>query len=288
MDVSRQARLDRVVLSGRPDKDHLLDSAGTGVAFLDYDRDGRLDVYVVNGWRLDGSTVAERGRNALYRGLPGGTFEDVTDAASVGGEGQWGSGVSVADFDRDGWPDIFVTNFGPNLLYRNLGNGRFEEVAKKVGVDAPGWNTGAAFFDADGDGFLDLYVASYIDCTLDDVLKAKRTLDWRGLEKVAVGPFGLKGAPDHFFRSVAGKTLRGRDGGGGPPGPSPRLRFRSARRRLRRRRPRRPLRGQRLRPQLSLPQRRQRPVQGDGGPGPGRPSTPTAPRRPAWGPRWGT
>jgi enediyne biosynthesis protein E4 len=207
VDVAKQAHIDRVVLSGRPDKDHLLDSTGTGVAFLDYDRDGRLDVYVVNGWRLAGSSVVERGRNALYRGLPGGGFEDVTDFASVGGEGQWGSGVTVADFDRDGWPDIFVTTFGSNLLYRNLGNGRFEEVAKKVGVDSPGWNTGAAFFDADGDGFLDLYVASYIDCSLDDVLKAKRTLDWRGLEKVAVGPFGLKGAPDHFFRSIAGKRF---------------------------------------------------------------------------------
>jgi enediyne biosynthesis protein E4 len=207
VDVAQKARVDRVVLSGRPDKDHLLDSSGTGVAFLDYDRDGRLDLYVVNGWKLDGSSVAERGRNALYRGLPGGTFEDVTDTAGVGGEGRWGSGVAVADFDGDGWPDIFVTNFGANLLYRNLGNGRFEEVAQKVGVDSPGWNTGAAFFDADGDGFLDLYVASYIDCTLDDVLNAKRTLDWRGVEKVAVGPFGLKGAPDHFFRSVAGKRF---------------------------------------------------------------------------------
>ncbi len=207
VDVSRQARLDRVVLSGRPEKDHLLDSSGTGIAFLDYDRDGRLDVYVVNGWRLDGARVAERGRNALYRGLPGGTFEDVTDAAGVGGEERWGSGVAVADFDRDGWPDLFVTTFGANLLYRNLGTGRFEDVAAKVGVDAPGWNTGAAFFDADGDGFLDLYVASYIDCTLADVLSAKRTLDWRGLEKVAVGPFGLKGAPDHFFRSVGGKRF---------------------------------------------------------------------------------
>ena len=86
---------------------------GPGAAFLDYDRDGRLDVYLVNGWRLDGSRVAERGRNALYRQRGDGTFEDVTDPAGVGGEGEWGAGVTVADYDNDGWPDILVTNFGP-------------------------------------------------------------------------------------------------------------------------------------------------------------------------------
>jgi enediyne biosynthesis protein E4 len=204
VDKGQGAGLTRVLLAGRPDKDHLLDSSGGGVAFLDYDRDGRLDVYLVNGWRLDGNRVAERGRNALYRGLPDGTFRDVTDEAGVGGEGEWGQGVAVADYDGDGWPDIFVTNFGRNVLYRNLGNGRFENVAAKVGLESPGWNTGAAFFDADGDGDLDLYVASYIDCTLQSVLDAKRTLSWRGLENVAVGPFGLKGAPDHFFRNDGG------------------------------------------------------------------------------------
>ena len=207
VDVAEKAGLTRVLLAGRPDKDHLLDSAGAGVAFLDYDRDGRLDVYLVNGWRLEGTRVAERGRNALYRGLPDGTFKDVTDEAGVDGEGQWGAGVAVADYDGDGWPDLFVTNFGANLLYRNLGNGRFQNVAKEAGVEAPGWNTGAAFFDADGDGDLDLYVASYIECSLQDVLEAKRTLSWRGLEQVAVGPFGLKGAPDHFFRNEGGRRF---------------------------------------------------------------------------------
>jgi len=207
VDVAEQAGLTRVTWGGRPDKDHLLDSAGTGVAFLDYDRDGRLDIYLVNGWKLAGPKVLERGHNALYRGLPDGTFRDVTDAAGVAGEGRWGAGVSVADYDGDGWPDIFVTTFGANLLYRNLAHGRFEEVAAKVGVEAPGWNTGAAFFDADGDGDLDLYVASYIDCTLDEVLRAKPTLAWRGLEKVAFGPFGLAGAPDHFFRSQGGRSF---------------------------------------------------------------------------------
>ncbi len=203
-DVATSAGLERVLLAGRPGKDHLLDSAGSGVAFLDYDRDGRLDVYLVNGWRLEGNRVIERGRNALYRGLPDGTFRDVTDAAGVAGGGLWGAGVTVADYDADGRPDLFVTNFGPNLLYRNLGDGRFANVAPAAGVEAPGWNTAASFFDADGDGDLDLYVAAYIQASLDEVLEARATLDWKGLEKVAVGPFGMEGAPDHFFRQEQG------------------------------------------------------------------------------------
>jgi hypothetical protein len=204
VDVAAQAGLTRPYLAGRPGKDHLLDSAGAGVAFLDYDRDGRLDVYLPNGWRLDGARVVERGVNALYRGLPDGTFRDVTTGAGAGGEGQWGTGVTAADYDADGWTDLLVTSFGPNVLYRNRGDGRFENVAARAGVEAPGWNTGASFFDADADGDLDLYVAAYIDCTLEDVLHARPTLDWKGLEKVAFGPFGLEGAPDHFFRQEPG------------------------------------------------------------------------------------
>src|SRR5881409_1765615 len=129
VDVAPEAGVTRVVLAGRPGKDHLLDSAGSGAAFLDYDRDGRLDLYIVNGWRLDGSRIVERGRNALYHGLPGGRFEDVTDRAGVSGEGEWGAGVAVADYDADGWPDLFVTNFGRNVLYRNRGDGTFENAA---------------------------------------------------------------------------------------------------------------------------------------------------------------
>src|SRR5262245_39367312 len=201
VDVAAKVGLTRVLWSGRPAKDHLLDSAGQGVALLDYDRDGRLDVYLVNGWRLDGSEVLERGRNALYRQRADHTFEDVTDAAGVGGEGEWGAGVAVADYDNDGWPDILVTSFGRNVLYRNLGNGRFTNVAPGLGIETPGWNTAAVFFDADGDGWLDLYITRYIDCTLEDVRKAERTLSWRGLEKVAFGPFGLEGAADRFFRN---------------------------------------------------------------------------------------
>jgi hypothetical protein len=207
VNVSEPAGLTRVLLAGRPDKDHLLDSAGSGAAFLDYDRDGRLDIYLVNGWRLEGSRIAERGRNALYHGQPDGTFRDVTDEAGVGGEGHWGSGAFVADYDADGWPDILVTNFGPNVLYRNLGNGKFENVAAAAGIEAPGWNTGAAFFDADGDGDLDLFIAGYIEASMEQVLAARRTLSWKGVEMVAFGPFGLKGAPDHFFRNEGGRFV---------------------------------------------------------------------------------
>ena len=251
-----------MLLAGRPDKDHLLDSSGGGAAFLDYDRDGRLDVYLVNGWRLDGSRVVERGKNALYHGLPDGTFEDVTDAAGVGGEGQWGQGVAVADYDNDGWPDILVTNFGRNVLYRNLGNGRFQDVAKEVGIESPGWNTGAAFFDADGDGYLDLYVASYIDVTLEQVLgRAALALLARPRDG-GVRTVRPQGRARSLLPQRRRQALRGRHGRGGDGGQGAGLRLRRARRRLQRRRPDRPLRRQRLRPQLPLPERGRRRLQG--------------------------
>ena len=201
MDAAREAGLTRILLAGRPTKDHLLDSAGAGVAWLDYDRDGNLDAYLPNGWKLAAGAVVEKGRNALYRNRGDGTFEDVTHHAGVGGEGGWYTGVAVADFDEDGFPDILVTAFGSNLLYRNRGDGTFENVARRAGIESPGWNTGAAFFDADGDGDLDLYIAAYIQCSLQDVLDARPSLDWKGVDKVAFGPFGLPGAADHFFLS---------------------------------------------------------------------------------------
>jgi hypothetical protein len=215
VDVAREAGLHGVVHAGRPGKDHLLDSAGTGAAWLDYDRDGWIDAYVVNGWKVEGDSVVEKGSHALYRNRGDGTFEDVTGEAGVGGNGDWGSGVAIADFDDDGWPDILVTHFGPSVLYRNRGDGTFENVAARAGIGAPGWNTGAAFFDAEGDGDLDLYVAAYIDASVDDVLQARPTLDWKGRAKVAVGPFGLPGAPDHFFRSNGDGTFDDATSGAG-------------------------------------------------------------------------
>ena len=190
-------------------KDHLLESTGTGAALIDYDGDGLLDAFLVNAWALDEepSRVRVKGRNALYRNMGGGRFEDVTDRAGVGGDG-WGGGVCAGDYDNDGRIDLFVTGFGPCRLYRNQGDGTFEQVAERAGVASPGWSAGAAFFDADGDGDLDLYVAHYIEATFDEVLAARRTSTWREKVKVMAGPFGLRGGKDRFYRNNGDGTFR--------------------------------------------------------------------------------
>jgi enediyne biosynthesis protein E4 len=209
VDVAAKAGLTRVTYCGGPDKDHILESVGTGAGFLDYDNDGRLDVFLVNAWALDEqpSRVRVKGRNALYRNKGDGTFEDVTDKAGVADE-SWGCGVSVGDYDNDGRVDLYVTNFGANRLYRNRGDGTFEQVAERAGVADKGWSASSAFFDGDGDGDLDLYVAKYIDATMDDVLAARRTSTWRDKVKVLAGPFGLRGGRDHFFRNNGDGTFK--------------------------------------------------------------------------------
>lgn len=191
-----------VIYCGGPEKDHILESVGSGCAWIDIDNDGLLDAFVVNSWTLEGDPkkVGTRGRNILYRNLGSGRFEDVTSKAGVAGD-EWGCGVCAADFDNDGLVDLYVTNFGPNRLYRNRGNGTFEEVSEKAGVTTPGWSSGAAFFDADSDGWLDLYVAKYIECSMDDVLAGRRTNLWRDTAKVMVGPFGMSGGRDRFFHN---------------------------------------------------------------------------------------
>jgi hypothetical protein len=199
---AEEAGLSTVLYCGGTEKNHILESVGSGCAWLDFDEDGRLDLFLVNGWALDNGArqVREKGRNALYRNIGDGRFEDVTAQAGVGGD-DWGCGVCVADFDNDGHVDLYVTNFGANRLYRNCGNGTFEEVAERAGVTTPGWSAGAAFFDADGDGWLDLYVVKYIECSFDDVLQAERTTVWQDTAKVMVGPFGLRGGRDCFFHN---------------------------------------------------------------------------------------
>ncbi len=195
------SRLATKTYCGGPTKDHILESACGGVALIDYDGDGRLDIYLVTAAELTAKRERISHRNALYRNLGGWKFEDVSKRAGVDAAA-WGNGVCAGDYDDDGRLDLYVTNWGPNALFRNRGDGTFEDSAARAGVAASGWSTGCTFFDADADGDLDLYVARYVDTTWDAVVRAERTLVWRNGPRIMVGPAGLPGESDLFFENL--------------------------------------------------------------------------------------
>jgi len=148
-----------------------------GCAFLDFDRDGWLDLFLVNGTRLGDSPEApasERTLHALYRNRGDGTFEDVTEVAGFVADTH-GQGCAVGDYDGDGFPDIYLTNIGPNQLFRNRGDGTFEDVTEKSGTADDRWGSGAVFFDLDGDNDLDLYVVNYLQLPEDQPRWGDRT-----------------------------------------------------------------------------------------------------------------
>jgi len=136
---------------------HLPETMGPGAAFLDYDNDGWMDLYLVNAGPSDFFNPSKKVCNALYRNNRDGTFTNVTEKAGVTGGG-FGMGVAVGDYDNDGWPDLFVTSYGRCILYKNNHDGTFTDVTKKAGLANPGWTTSAAWFDYDNDGLLDLFV----------------------------------------------------------------------------------------------------------------------------------
>jgi len=149
------------VSGGSPEK-YLPESTGAGCAFLDYDNDGWMDIYLVNSGPCDFYTPSKPLRNALYRNNRDGTFTDVTETAGVPGGG-YGMGVAVGDYDADGFPDLYVTQYGRSILYHNNGDGTFTDVTDKAGVGAHGWSSSAVWFDYDNDGKLDLFVCSFVD-----------------------------------------------------------------------------------------------------------------------------
>lgn len=140
---------------------HLPETVGAGCAFLDYDNDGWMDIYLVNSGPADFFTPPTVLKNALYRNNHDGTFSDVAEKAGVAG-GTFGMGVAAADYDGDGWMDLYVTSYGRNLLYHNNRNGTFTDVTDKTGTAAPGWSTCAVWFDYDNDGKLDLFVSKFV------------------------------------------------------------------------------------------------------------------------------
>lgn len=162
--------------SSHTSKKYLLETMGAGVALFDYDNDGRLDIFLVNGAPLadptpKGSIPRKTGPqywNRLFHQKADGTFEDVTERAGLSGEG-YGMGVAVGDYDNDGLEDLYVTAYGGNKLYHNNGNGTFTDVTQKAGVAAGGWSSSAAWVDLDGDGYLDLIVLRYLEWDFDDV-----------------------------------------------------------------------------------------------------------------------
>ncbi|PYY20066.1 MAG: CRTAC1 family protein [Acidobacteria bacterium] len=191
---------------GSPEKKFILETVGSGVALLDYDNDGWQDIYLVNGSTYDALRGKAKGpRAALFHNNHDGTFTDVTESAGVAND-RWGFGVAVGDYDNDGWPDLYVTNFGRNRLYHNNHDGTFTDVAEKAGVTLGNWSTGPTFGDYDGDGWLDLFVPGYVHYDIDrppvpgSSQVAFRTCQFRGVS-VMCGPRGLKGEPDHLFHN---------------------------------------------------------------------------------------
>jgi enediyne biosynthesis protein E4 len=163
-DVREAAKITFQQDSTQTEEKYYLETMGTGVAWIDYDQDGLMDVYFIQSAATDIYKPPHPLRSALYHNNGDGTFTDVTDKAGVGGEGHYGQGVAVGDFDNDGYPDLYVTGYGRAILYHNNGNGTFTDITAKSFVgDEGGWSTSAGWFDYDKDGWLDLVVTNYID-----------------------------------------------------------------------------------------------------------------------------
>ncbi|HVF66997.1 MAG TPA: CRTAC1 family protein [Pyrinomonadaceae bacterium] len=190
-----------------PEKKYIVESMSGGVAMIDYDNDGDVDLYFVNSLTVDLVKSNGKTRSALYRNDGEGTFTDVTDKAGVADIG-WGMGAVVGDYDNDGNDDLYVTCLGPNHLLKNNGDGTFADATAKAGVGDARWSVGAAFFDYDNDGRLDLFVANYVDFDLNNLPEfgKSRTCQYKGVP-VQCGPRGLPGAGDSLYHNNGDGTF---------------------------------------------------------------------------------
>lgn len=209
LNVARESGLNaKTIFGGEHKNKYLLETTGCGVAFYDYDNDGWLDIFLVNGLRLEGFPAGAEPTSHLFRNNRDGTFTDVTTKAGVAHSG-WGQGVCVGDYDNDGWDDLFVTYYGKNVLYHNNGDGTFTDVSQKAGVAGKGtrWNTGCSFVDYDRDGRLDLFVANYIDMDLATApVPESGPCLYKGV-LVACGPPGLQGGKNILYHNNGDGTF---------------------------------------------------------------------------------
>jgi hypothetical protein len=216
VDITQKSGVNFRYQASHTSKKYLIETMGPGVALFDYDNDGRLDIFLVNGAPLDdptplGTIPKKSGStfwNRLYHQKADGTFEDVTQKAGLQGEG-YGMGVAVGDYDNDGYEDLYVTGFGGNHLYHNNRNGTFTDVTAKAGVGGSGWSTSAAWVDLDGDGYLDLVVLRYLDWDFADVWCGEHREGYRAYchpeNFKAVSPLVYHNSGDGTFTEVAAK-----------------------------------------------------------------------------------
>jgi enediyne biosynthesis protein E4 len=191
-----------------PEQKYIMESMSAGVALIDYDGDGWPDIYFTNAQNVQMAKAGTKSRSALFHNNHDGTFTDVTDKAGVGYP-CWANGVSVGDYNNDGWPDLLVTCFEGVVLYRNNGDGTFTDVTKQAGLGGDkGWAMGSAFGDYDGDGFADLFVSRYVNINLENlpVFGSSKTCQYHGID-VQCGPRGLQGLPDSLYHNNGDGTF---------------------------------------------------------------------------------
>ena len=204
VDVAEEVGVVAQNVSGDSEQTYLVDSMMGGSAFFDYDQDGDLDLYILNGSKVVGFPDQEHPRNTFYRNEQG-KFVDATDEANLGDAG-WGMGCAVGDYDNDGDLDIYITNYGRNVLYANQDDGTFADVTEYAQVGDERFGTGCAFLDYDGDGYLDLYVANYVDFEHFLQTTPNKSYMWKGL-RVHFGPRGMKGGGDILYRNQGDGTF---------------------------------------------------------------------------------
>jgi hypothetical protein len=207
-DVAREAGLVAPVIYGNPDsKDYILEATGCGCAFIDYDNDGWMDIFLLGGTRI--KDAPPEATNRLYKNNRNGTFTDVTDKAGLRYTG-WASGVCVGDYNNDGFEDLFCTYFGQNKLYRNNGDGTFTDVTKEAGLwnEVPRWGAGCTFVDYNRDGYLDLFVSNYVQFDFKHIPNpgANSNCNWKGVP-VECGPRGLPPGFHSLYRNNGDGTF---------------------------------------------------------------------------------